>query len=184
MVLSLPRRLRPDFRRGRRLAQFAHAAYETIKDLLQIAADTQRAMPGAVACIQSYGNLLDWRHTGFGAHLSREIPTDPVSRENVARYLANPPIVLDRIVGGPSAGKTLYTGERVIAVIDQEGVIYRILSHLTCCPPGTAHAPRPRASSPLRLPGQCRPRELSHEPVFDLPVRHTQTGDLPRAESA
>lgn len=60
VVLSLPRWLRPYFRRGRRLAQLAHAAYETIKDLLQIAADTRRAMPGAVACIQSYGNLLDW----------------------------------------------------------------------------------------------------------------------------
>jgi len=157
VVLSLPRRLRPYFRRRRRLAQLACAAYETIKDLLQIAADTRRAMLGAVACIQSYGNLLAWPHTGFGAHLSREIPTEPVSRENVARYLANPPIVLDRIVGNPSAGKILYTGERVIAVIDQEGVIYRILSHLTCCPPGTVHAPRPRASSPLRRPSQCRP---------------------------
>lgn len=36
-----------------------------------------------------------------------------VFRENVARYLAHPPIVLDRIVGDSSAGKILYTGETI-----------------------------------------------------------------------
>ena len=63
---------------------------------------------------QVVANLLAWPHTGFGAHLSREIPTDPVSRENVARYLAHSPIILDRIVGNPSAGKILYTGGRSV----------------------------------------------------------------------
>lgn len=333
MVLSLPRRLRPHFRRRRRLAQLARAAYETIKDLLQIAGDTRSAVPGAVACIQSYGSLLDWHphihllsswglftqdgtflpvdatpgtedleklfrhkvlrllqdegtideqvvanllawpHTGFGAHLSREIPADPVSRENVARYLAHPPIVLDRIVGDPSAGKILYTGEvihprhranfrvfdpvtflaalcahipdpraktaiycgwysnrtrgfrqahgllvpvtpvvpvteadhaplgirrtwarlirkiytadplrcprcgatmRVIAVIDQEEVIYRILSHLNLLSPGDGpRAPPPRG--PSAAPATPGRRELIYEPVFE---------DLPWPESA
>ncbi len=50
VVLSLPRRLRPYFRRPRRrLAKLARAAYETLKNLLQIAADTRAAVPGAVA---------------------------------------------------------------------------------------------------------------------------------------
>jgi hypothetical protein len=60
---------------------------------------------------QVVANLLAWPHTGFGGHLSREIPSDPVSRENVARYLTHPPIILDRIVGDPSAGKVIYTGQ-------------------------------------------------------------------------
>jgi hypothetical protein len=34
---------------------------------------------------QVKANLLEWRHSVFGAHLGREIPADPVSRENVAR---------------------------------------------------------------------------------------------------
>jgi hypothetical protein len=58
-------------------------------------------------------NLLAWPHTGFGAHVSREIPADPVSRENVARYLAHPPVILDHIVGDPLAGKGIYARETI-----------------------------------------------------------------------
>jgi hypothetical protein len=60
VVLALPRRLRPFFRRRKRLTRLARLAYETIRDLLQAAAGTRAAVPGAVACLQSAGNLLDW----------------------------------------------------------------------------------------------------------------------------
>ena len=60
MVLSLPRRLRPFCRRRKRLTRLARLAYETLKELLRTAAGTPRAVPGAVACLQSAGNLLDW----------------------------------------------------------------------------------------------------------------------------
>lgn len=60
MVLSLPRRLRPFFRRRKRLTRLARLAYETIKDLRQAAAGSRTAVPGAVACLHSAGNLLDW----------------------------------------------------------------------------------------------------------------------------
>jgi hypothetical protein len=60
VVLSLPRRLRPFFRRRRRLTRLAHLAYETLMELLRAAAGTHTAVPGAVACLQSAGNLLDW----------------------------------------------------------------------------------------------------------------------------
>ncbi len=60
VVISLPRRLRPFFRRRKRLTRLARMAYETVKDLLQAAAGTRTAVPGAVACLQSAGNLLDW----------------------------------------------------------------------------------------------------------------------------
>ena len=60
VVFSLPRRLRPFFRRRKRLPRLARLAYETLRDLLQAAAGTRTAVPGAVACLQSAGNLLDW----------------------------------------------------------------------------------------------------------------------------
>ena len=148
VVLSLPRRLRPFFRRRRkRLTRLARLAYETIKELLQTAAANGKAVPGTVACLQTSGNLLDWHphvhllvswglftrdgafvpveaapdpetlarlfrhkvlrllldagaidqavvanllawpHTGFGAHVSREIPADHGTPEIVARYM-------------------------------------------------------------------------------------------------
>jgi hypothetical protein len=67
--------------------------------------------------------------------MSREIPADPISRENVARYLAHPPMVLDRIVGDPSASKIMK-----VTVIEDEEVTYRILSHLRLLSP--ADGPR------------------------------------------
>lgn len=47
-------------RRPARIQGLARLAYETIRDLLQAAAGTRTAVPGAVACLQSAGNLLDW----------------------------------------------------------------------------------------------------------------------------
>ena len=207
VVISLPRRLRPYFRRRRkRLTHLARAAYETLKELLQIAADTRAAMPGALACIQSYGNLLDWHphihlliswglftrdgtflpvevtpdpdileklfrhkvlrllldegaideqvvanllawpHTGFGAHVSREIPGDQQSRENLARCLAHPPIVLDRIVGDPSAGKILYTGE---AIHPRHRANFRVFDPLEFLAEISAHIPDPHEKTAL-----------------------------------
>ncbi len=60
VVISLPRRLRPFFRRRKRLTRLARLAYETIKDLLQNAVGSRTAVPGAIACLQSAGNLPDW----------------------------------------------------------------------------------------------------------------------------
>ena len=51
VVISLPRRLRPFFRRRKRLTRLARLAYETVKDFLQAAAGTRTAVPGAVACL-------------------------------------------------------------------------------------------------------------------------------------
>ena len=70
----------------------------------------------------------------------------------------------------PRCGGTM----KVIAVIDQEEVIYRILSHLNLLAPGDG----PRA------PPHSGLRELIYEPAFDLPVRRTQTGDLPWPDPA
>ncbi len=92
---------------------------------------------------------------------------------------------------------------KVIAVIDQGEVIYRILAHLHLLPPGDrSRAPPTGAGS--GLPVRCRTqtgapasvglRELIYEPVYDLPAasaclpslgdRQAQAGDLPWAEPA
>ena len=168
VVLSLPRRLRPFFRRRSRLSRLARLAYETIKELLQTAAGNRHAVPGAVACLQSAGDLLDWhphvhlliawglfrpdgsfvsldatpdpetvarlfrhkvlrwlrregviddrlvrnllgwRHTGFGAHVSRAIPADAHTPEVVARYMARPPITPERLLRPTGADQVIY----------------------------------------------------------------------------
>ena len=91
-------------------------------------------------------NLLAWPHTGFGARLSREIPGDPVSRENVARYLAHPPIILDRIVGDPSAGKVIYTGE---TIHPRHRANFRVFDPLAFLAEICAHIPDPHEKTPI-----------------------------------
>jgi hypothetical protein len=57
---------------------------------------------------------------------------------------------------------------KVIAVIERPAVIRQILAHLGL----------PTAAPSFRAPPDP-PREWSYELLFDLPVRRTQTGDLP-----
>ncbi|MCC6737523.1 MAG: hypothetical protein IT452_00640 [Planctomycetia bacterium] len=105
-----------------------------MKELLVAAAGDGSAVPGAVACVQTYGNLLDWKlfrhkvlrmlqdedavddavvasmlawhHTGFGPHVGAEIAAaDGRGRENVARYLCHPPVALGRIMAQDSAAR-------------------------------------------------------------------------------
>ncbi len=64
----------------------------------------------------------------------------------------------------------------VIAVIEQPAVIRQILDHLGL-PTGAAGLRAPPDQTRGRLGDQ--PREWSYDPAFDLPVRRTQTGDLP-----
>jgi hypothetical protein len=82
---------------------------------------------------------------------------------------------------------------KVISVIDQEAVIYRILAHLHLLPPGDgSRAPPTEAGS--GLPVRCRTqtgapagvglRELTDAPVYDLPAASAPAGDLPGAEPA
>jgi hypothetical protein len=65
---------------------------------------------------------------------------------------------------------------KVIAVIEDEEVIYRILAHLHLLAPGDGPGAPPKSTGL---------RELIYEPVFDLPVRgRTQAGDLPWMDPA
>jgi transposase-like protein len=175
VVFSVPRRVRWAFRRDRRrLAKLARISYATIREFLETAVGKGVGVPGAVACVQSYGDLLDfhphihllvswgcfkrdgtfvaveavpsteeleklfrhkvlrmlldeeaineevvknilsWPHTGFGAFVGHEIPAaDRKGREEVARYLAHPPIVVGRILGDGSSGTVVYKADKV-----------------------------------------------------------------------
>lgn len=78
--------------------------------------------------------------------MSREIPGDQQSRENLARYLAHPPIVLDRIVGDPSAGKILCTGE---AIHPRHRANFRVFDPLEFLAEISAHIPDPHEKTAL-----------------------------------
>jgi hypothetical protein len=80
------------------------------------------------------------------------------SRENVGRYLAHPPSILDRIVGDPSAGKVLYTGK---AIHPRHRANFRVFDPLAflaeiCAPTSPIPMRRPRSitagvtASPVR----------------------------------
>ena len=61
VIFSVPRMVRWAFRRDRRrLAKLAKAAYATVREFLQSAVGDGSAVPGAMACVQSYGEFLDW----------------------------------------------------------------------------------------------------------------------------
>jgi hypothetical protein len=82
---------------------------------------------------------------------------------------------------------------KVLAPIEDEEGISRILSHLNLLAPGDGPRGPPRGTfSGSASPACARPRELTYEPVYDLPVRRlpvprqtgTQTGDLPGPDTA
>jgi hypothetical protein len=206
VVLSLPRRLRPFFRRRRRLTRLAHLAYETLMELLRAAAGTHTAVPGAVACLQSAGNLLDWPprvhlliswglfrrdgsfipveetpdpetvarlfrhkvlrmlleegaieehvvgnllawpHTGFGAHVSREIPADAKTPNTVARYMTRPPITPERMLGEAGSAQVIYRSD---IVHPRHQANFRVFDPLDFLAEVSAHIPDPHEKTTL-----------------------------------
>jgi hypothetical protein len=59
------------------------------------------------------GNLLAWSHTGFGAHVSREIPADAKTPATVARYMTRPPITPERMLGEAGTARVIYRSDIV-----------------------------------------------------------------------
>jgi hypothetical protein len=53
------------------------------------------------------GNLLAWSHTGFGAHVSREIPVDAKTPATVARYMTRPPLTPERMLGEAGTARVI-----------------------------------------------------------------------------
>jgi hypothetical protein len=70
---------------------------------------------------------------------------------------------------------------KVIAVIERPAVVRQILDHLGL--PTAAPSLRAPPDQPDGLAAD-QPREWSYEPLFDLPARGTQTGDLPWPDPA
>jgi Putative transposase len=68
------------------------------------------------------------------------------SRENVGRYLAHPPSILDRIVGDPSAGKVLYTGK---AIHPRHRANFRVFDPLAFLAEICAHIPDPHEKTAI-----------------------------------
>jgi Transposase zinc-binding domain/Putative transposase len=61
VVLTVPRLLRPLFRRRRELlSELARAGAEAVKDLVRVASDQGDARPGIVISVATAGDLLQW----------------------------------------------------------------------------------------------------------------------------
>ncbi len=58
-------------------------------------------------------NLLAWPHTGFGTHVSREIPADAKTPGAVARYITRPPITQERMLGEARNAQVIYRSDAV-----------------------------------------------------------------------
>ncbi len=61
IVLTIPRLLRPLFRRRRELlGELARAGAEAVKELVRLASDEGDARPGIVVSVATAGDLLPW----------------------------------------------------------------------------------------------------------------------------
>jgi ribosomal protein S27E len=144
VVFSLPRRLRPFFRRRKRLTRLARLAFETVKDLLQTAAGSRTAVPGAVACLQSAGNLLDWHpHVHLlvswglfrrdGSFLPVEGTPEPETvaqlfRHRVLRMLLDEGAIEDRIIYRSDAVHPRHQAN--FRVFDPLGFLAEVSAHI------------------------------------------------------
>jgi len=138
-------------------------------------------------------NLLAWPHTGFGTHVSREIPADAKTPGAAARHMARPPITPERLLGEASKAQIIYRSD---AVHPRHQANFRVFDPLDFLAEVSAHTPGAhekttlfygwysnrtrgyRKQHGLRGPpdppdvlGADPPREWSSEPLFDdLPV--------------
>jgi hypothetical protein len=64
VVLTIPRLLRPLFRRRRELlGELARAGAESVKDFVRLASAEADARPGIVVCVATAGDQLQWHRT-------------------------------------------------------------------------------------------------------------------------
>jgi hypothetical protein len=183
--ISLPRRLRPFFRRRKRLTRLARLAYETIKDLLQAAAATRTAVPGAVACVQSAGNLLDWHpHVHLlvswglfrrdGSFIPVEDTPEPETvaqlfRHRVLRLLLEEGAIEERVVRNllawPHTGFGTHVSRAIPADATTPGVVARYMAR----PPITPERMLGETSGPriIYRSDAVHPRHQANFRVFD-----------------
>jgi hypothetical protein len=123
-------------------------AYETIRDLLQVAAGTRAAVPGAVTCLQSAGNLLDWHpHVHLlvswglfhrdGSFFPMEVAPDPETvarlfRHRVLRILLAEGAIAERVVrtllAWPHTGFGTHVSRAIPADEKTPGVVARYMT--------------------------------------------------------
>ena len=58
-------------------------------------------------------HLLAWSRTGFGTHVSREIPADATTPGVVARYMSRPPITPERMLRDASKAQIICRSDAV-----------------------------------------------------------------------
>jgi len=91
-------------------------------------------------------NLLAWPHTGFGTHVSREIPADPKTPGAIARYMTRPPITPERMLGEASSARIIY---RPDIVHPRQQANFREFDPLDFLAEVSAHIPDPHKKTTL-----------------------------------
>jgi len=80
---------------------------ETVERLFRHKVLRMLLQEGAIA--ESAGrNLPAWPHTGCGAHVSLEIPSDGKRLRAIARYMTRPPISPERMLGEARNAEVIY----------------------------------------------------------------------------
>jgi hypothetical protein len=92
------------------------------------------------------GNLLAWPHTGFGAHLSQEIPPDAKTPATVACYMTRPPISPDRMLGGASNARVIYRSD---IVYPRHQATFRVFDPVDFLAEVSTHIPDPHEKTTL-----------------------------------
>ena len=94
--------------------------------------------------------LLAWPHTGFGTHVSREIPADATT-PGVARYMIRPPITPERMLGEASKVQIIYRSD---AVHPRHQANFRVFDPwLRDCQRANQNQPLAGGSKPATLSG-------------------------------
>lgn len=119
----------------------------TVTDVAPKAGIEQPYRPRDFSMLQEEGTIdvvviermLAWHNTGFGMHVGLEIAaTDAVGRENVARYLCHPPVVIGRIVAQDSVSRVVHKSD---TIHPRHGANFRVFDPLDFIAEIVAHIP-------------------------------------------
>jgi hypothetical protein len=125
-------------------------------------------------------NLLAWPHTGFGTHVSREIPADAKTPGAVARYMTRPPITPERMLGEASSAQVIYRSD---IVHPRHQANFRVFDPLDFLAEVSAHIPDAHEKTTLFYGWYSNPACAVHADRRTRGYRN-QHGLLAKAEAA
>ena len=129
LVWTIPRALRPTFRRDRRLlGELARCAWKTLEDYTQTQSLDRAAAAGAIVAIQTYGDQLNF-HPHLHSLVSNGVwdrqeqfhPFDPLDSEGLARLFQHH--VLEMLISRRSPQPGLRPSAALLASFGLSGLL-------------------------------------------------------------